>query len=324
MKVPDLATIKRQAERNHYDLDNIPWEQGVDHGKWFYPEHISPLFHTPSYAKLTLDEQKTYNQIYAQAINEQFIFLEDVFLVRFLGDLSARLKKKLPADLQEAIANFVEEEVKHTEMFRKLARVTAPGRYMDTDYHFLRLRGTEKRALAFMAKHPDKFVFWTWLALAFEEKTVDYYRQYVHHQKSTPEHELDPLYFAVHKAHMMDEVRHVQVDHHLIHYFYDQCGPMLKAFNVKLVFRMLKSYLTPKRTQVRVLDELVHRCPRLKPLRNDMVHQVKNSPTWQPATYARKNAPQTFALFDAYPEFHELQRFAQCYEPQEVSPYLVG
>lgn len=319
MNVLPLDTLKRRADQNAYSIDDLEWSRGVDFERHFFPEHLTPLSHTAVYAQLGPDERRIYNQLYGQMVNEQFIFLEDRFLVRMVGNLRRSTRLDLPADLLEALDVFVEEEVKHTEMFRRLARLTCPERYERSDYHFLRLGRAEDALLGFMARRPDFFVFWCWMALAFEEKTVDYYRHYQRHQKERPDLPLDPLYTDVHRLHMLDEVRHVQIDHHLIHAFYDRCGALLRGLNVRLLARTLRAYTRPARTNMRIVEDLARRCPRLAPLLGDMKAQLRalgRSADWQSIVYSRKNAPQTFALFDEYPEMHALAgSVLLCYEP---------
>jgi hypothetical protein len=317
-----LDTLRKRADANAYDIDEIDWKRGVDFTRFFFPEHLTPLPHTSAWAELEPAERLTYNQLYAQAINEQFVFLEDRFLVRVVGGLRERSKLDLPAELVGALDVFVEEEVKHTEMFRRLARLTAPETYATSDYHFLRLGRAEDAMLSFMARRPDFFVFWVWMALAFEEKTVDYYRHYQRHEKERPDAPLDPLYTDVHRFHMLDEVRHVQIDHHLVREFYDRCGALLRGLNVRLLARTLRAYTRPKRTNLRVVEELARRHPRLAPRVETLKRQLRELAArrdWQEITYSRRNAPQTFALFDAHPEMHALAGSVLfCYEPEPV------
>jgi hypothetical protein len=321
VNVLPLETINKRAAANAYQLQAIDWTKGIDFTKRFFPEHLTPLTHTAVYHELTPAEQLDYNQLYGCATNEQFVFLEERFLVQFVGGLRKKTKLDLPQDLLAALDTFVEEEVKHTEMFRKLARMTDPARYATSDYYFLRLGRAEGALLDFMSRRPDFFVFWVWLAVAFEEKTIDYYRHFQRHAKEHPDRPLDPLYTDVHRHHMLDEVRHVQIDHHLVKHFYDRCGPWLRALNVKLIARTLGAYARPRRTNIRIVEELARRHPRLAPLLPAMKEQIKAlawGGGWQQVTYSRKNAPQTFALFDEYPEMHALKSVLLCYEPEPV------
>ena len=322
VKVLPLETIAKRAEKNHYDLDDLPWAQGLDFTKFFFPEHLTPLYHTPIYQELNDEQQLAYNQLYGQAVNEQFIFLEDRFLVQFLGNMLPKHRATLEPALVDALDNFVEEEVKHTEMFRKLGRLSNAARYAESDFYFLRLGRAEGALLDFMARRPDFFVFWCVLGVAFEEKTIDYFRHYQRHEKERPDRPLDPLYYEVHRAHMLDEVRHVQIDHHLVKHFYEHRGAFVRTINYKLIARTLRAYTRPKRTNMRIVEDLVRVRPELAPQLEAMQAQIRAlawSKDWQEISYSRKNVPQTFALFDEFPELHALSRDLLCYEPEPVS-----
>jgi hypothetical protein len=73
---------------------------------------------------------------------------------------------------------------------------------------------------------------------------------------------------------------------------------------------------------MRIVEELARLHPRLAPRLDDMKAQLRalaSCSAWQEITYSRKNAPQTFALFDEYPEMHALAGSVLfCYEPQPV------
>jgi hypothetical protein len=314
LNVVPLETIAKRAGDNHYDLESIPWDKGVDFSRYFFPEHLTPLFHCPVYEQLTEPQRLTYNQLYGQATNEQFIFLEERFLVQFLGNLMKKKRHEMPADLVEALDNFVVEEIKHTEMFRKLARLSNAERYNDSDYYFLRLGRAEGGLLDWMAKRPDFFNFWCVMGLAFEEKTIDYFRHYQRHAKERPDKPLDPLYYEIHKLHMLDEVRHVQIDHHLVKLFYETQGAIGRKINVKVISKMLQAYARPKRTSIRVAEGLVEAHPELKPKLETICAQLRALP-WSAITYTPKNVPQTYALFEEYPELRHISANLLAYEP---------
>lgn len=323
MKLLPLETLRRRAEANAFDIEAIDWGRGVDFTRPFFPVHLTPLSHTAVWAELTPAERLDYNQLYAQSTNEQFIFLEEGFLVRVVGGVEACGGLGLPADLREALRGFHEEEVKHTEMFRRLNRLTDPAAYGASDFRFLRLGKAEDAVLGLTARKPGWLVFWVWLALAFEEKTIDYYRHYQRHAKERPDEPLDPLYEQVHHYHMLDEVRHVQIDHHLVRELYVRCGRLVREVNVRLVARTLAAYARPKRTNMRLAEALCSRHPRLAPRLAEMKSQLRELATcrsWQEMTYSRRNAPQTFALFDEFPEMHALARVLLCYTPERVGP----
>ena len=65
--------------------------------------------------------------------------LEDRFLIQMVRGLKKRGRTHLPGLLWTCLDMFVEEEVKHTDMFRQLARRSVPGRYEKSDYYFMKL-----------------------------------------------------------------------------------------------------------------------------------------------------------------------------------------
>lgn len=312
--IPDLATIQRRAAQNAFELDQAAWGQGVDRERQWFPERFTPLAHCEVYQELRPEERRTYNQLYAQATNEQFILLEEGFLIRFAARMLAT--NRLPAELQEALVGFVEEEVKHTEMFRRLNRLADPERYAKRDFSFVQVGRAEEWGLELMSRHPQLFAFWCWGALIFEEKTVDYYRQYQRHAREQADAPLDPLHEEIHRLHALDEVRHVQIDMHLIQHIYDPRGSWVRGLNSRVIRRLLGAYTRPKRAGQRLVEELCRLHPRLADRLPAMRSQLLAlGQEWQALTYSRKNAPQTFSMFDAYPEFHSLSRVLLCYDP---------
>src|SRR6266850_2175709 len=95
----------------------------VDFSKLFLPEQFTPLFHTSAYANLSAEQRRRYNQLYALYFNEQIIFFETSLSESVLLPLA---DSRLPADLTVALREFMEEEQRHTRMFRALNEACAP------------------------------------------------------------------------------------------------------------------------------------------------------------------------------------------------------
>ena len=53
-------------------------DDAIDFSRYFMPERLTPLFHTPSYAHLSEEQRRRYNQLHACYLNEQTIFFERV------------------------------------------------------------------------------------------------------------------------------------------------------------------------------------------------------------------------------------------------------
>jgi hypothetical protein len=322
MNLPDLKTIGDAALKHSYDINKILWHRGVDRSLYFFPEVLTPLYHCASYRNvLDEDDRKAYNQLFAQYVSEQFIFLEDRFLCKVVESLLP-WSVGVSVDLKRCLEIFLEEEVKHTEMFRRLNRICSPERYGVKDYYFLRLKKHEDRLLKMMAALPRQLNFWIWIALIFEEKTVDYFTHYRMQQRDGQSGKLDPLHYQVHQYHMLDEARHVQIDEHLLKYIFDNSNSIVRTMNVLLLRQSMRNYTTPKRANVCIIEEL---CNSRRHLRNQVeklsaeVRSQKGRSPYQMAQFSRRNFPKTFSYFDSYPDISSaMQNVILTYSPEEI------
>ena len=69
-------------------------------------------------------------------------------------------------------------------------------------------------------------------------------------------------------------------------------------------------FSTPKRAQLRVVDELVREFPELRKRRPEMRRQVlalSADDEYRTSLYSREIVPRTFARFDATPELRALK-----------------
>jgi hypothetical protein len=322
MNLPDLKTIGDNAVRHSYDINKILWHKSVDKSLHYFPEVLTPLYHCASYRNvLDDDDRRAYNQLFAQYVSEQFIFLEDRFLCRVVERLLP-WSVGISSDLKRCLEIFLEEEVKHTEMFRRLNRICYPERYTNSDYFFLRLQKHEDRLLNMMASMPRQLNFWIWVALLFEEKTIDYFSHYRMQQRDSNMNRLDPLHYQVHQYHMLDEARHVQIDEHLLKYIFETSNPLIRSMNIMLLRQTMKNYTTPKRANLLIIEDLCksrrHLRNQVEKLSNDVRSQKGRSP-YQIAQCSRKNFPKTFSYFDSYSDVSAaMQEVVQTYDPVEV------
>jgi hypothetical protein len=319
MSLPELKAIAEAALKNMYSIDRISWHKGVDSGLHFFPESLTPLYHCASYRNvLDDDDRRCYNQLFAQYVSEQFIFLEDRFLCKVVEGLLP-WATGISVDLKKCLEIFLEEEIKHTEMFRRLNRLCNPERYESQDYYFLRLRKHENALMNLMAKMPRHLNFWIWIALLFEEKTIDYFSHYRMQQRDEKQSKLDPMHYQVHQFHMLDEARHVQIDEHLLRYIFDKSPFPVRSMNILLLQRTMKSYTTPKRANILIIEDLcrmrrhlTHQADRL----SEDVRAQKGQSPYQLAQYSRRNFPKTFSYFDSYQDVSDAMRSViQTYSP---------
>jgi len=274
----------------------------VDRGKPFIPEELTPLFHTPSYRELTEAQRLRYNQLQALYFNEQIMFFETVLGRPILGAL---LRAPLPPRLADGVRQFRDEEERHTEMFRQLNRRAAPHLYTDRDHHFVQVPAAWRAVTAWAVGHPAWFPLFLWLMLLQEERSVYYSRGHLRSRSS-----LEPCFVAVHRAHMADEVGHVRWDEELLDVLWRRAGPSRRRLNAKLFAWMLEElFSTPKRAQLRVVDELCRELPELREHRPEMRRQLlalSRDEGYRATLYSREIVPRTFARFDAAPELRSL------------------
>ncbi|MCB0419572.1 MAG: diiron oxygenase, partial [Bdellovibrionales bacterium] len=223
-----LRTLNEQSEKRAIFLTDVDWDLSIDYETPWMPESFLAVSYLPSYQKLSDRLRLKFNQHYALALCEQFIWFEQdtisPILVKIMSD------RKLPLDLESALKNFVKEESLHSEMFWRLLEKAAPELYPTRKYAFLKYGPKQRFFYKMIIEHYDFFVVWIWMAIYFEEKTLDISSRYQKEIHEKGESALDPVFSRVHYLHLMDEVRHVQVDQYLLSYFYD----MTTSFQRKL------------------------------------------------------------------------------------------
>jgi len=312
-----LARLNDAARAHAYDIDALPWAGGVDRERMFFPEDQMPLAFVPSWQLLREDEARQANQWYACAVSEQFIFLEEAFLVPAVQALLRTKETKRDHALCEALETFVVEEQKHGEMFRRALVCADAERYGQTSSSSSSSSSrpapfyTPARAgVAFGAlclRLPTIFVAWPWLGMILEEKTIAYHRAY--ERAVTAGASLDPLHHAVHRFHFLDEARHVQLERVLIERLWDPATTVLKDLNRPLLFRALAQYTRPRRQSVsaNIVRALGERFPRMQHLVEPLIDELmalRDDQAFQRQIYGHDAIPQTFRALQSRPELH--------------------
>ena len=278
-------------------------DAAVDAGKRFIPEELTPLFYTRSYRQLDDTQRLRYNQLHALYFNEQILFFETAL---GHGLLEALLRQPWPYRLAEGLRQFRDEERQHSEMFRRLNRRCAPHLYADDDFHFLQVSAAWRSVSRWAVDHPLRFPLFLWLMLVQEERSMFYSRAYIKHRQS-----LEPHFVKAHRLHLADEVGHVRWDEELIDALWQRANPLLRQVNAKLFAWMLDELFgTPKRAQLRVIEELGRELPELRPRQPEMRRQLlalSRDEAYRTSLYSRAIVPRTFARFDATPEFRALE-----------------
>lgn len=274
----------------------------VDPARCFIPAELTPLFHTPAYGELTEAQRLRYNQLHALYFNEQIQFFETV-----LGRpiLSALLGETWPERLAKGLRQFHDEELQHTEMFRRLNRIAAPHLYGGGELRFVKVPAFWTAVMRWAVEHPVSLPLFLWLMLLQEERSLHYSRVYLRHQDS-----IDPLFVETHRLHLLDEAKHVRWDEELLDDLWQRASPLVRTLNARLFAWMLEEFFgAPKRAQLRVIEELAREMPdlrgRLPEMRRQLL-ELSRDETFRKTLYSREIVPRTFARFDECPELRGL------------------
>lgn len=271
-------------------------------GKPFIPADLTPLYHASIYRELKESESLRYNQLHALYFNEQIMFFETA-----LGRpvLTALLRERWPDRLADGLRQFLDEELRHTEMFRQLNRRCAPHLYGERDHCFVEVPAFWTAAMRWAVSHPLSLPLFLWLMLLQEERSLYYSRAYLRHPSP-----LDPAFVEAHRLHLADEAKHVRWDEELLDALWLRAHPLLRTLNARLFAWMLEEFFgAPKRAQLRVLDELARELPELRGRLPEMRRQVlalSRDEAYRETLYSREIVPRTFARFDECPEFRTL------------------
>ena len=320
MQIRTMRELNRDVRKNSFALEGLGWDRGVDPARKWCPDVLTHLYYCPSWALLSPEEKLTYNQLFAMGVCEQFLLLEDILLVRGMRRIIDAAGKRLSGEMRAGLENLIVEEQKHGEMFRRLLKASAPEMYRDRDLAIYEMSAIERKIVDFFLWGTPVFVAWVFVAMIFEEKSIDFYRKYLAAEKTE---QLDPLYREVHRAHAQEEVRHVQIDHHLVDLFWDGAPGWKQKLNHRVFYWIMTKFARPERTVRRMLDLLVERHPRVAAHREPLVEEalaVAADPVWQRASYSRSAQPLTFQVFDRYPDFHLLEKIFPQYRRPEAAP----
>jgi rubrerythrin len=287
----------------------------IDHSRLFVCPTLTPLFYTAGYRELLPAQALRANQITALYFNELIGFFEKSLAPPLLAALSRSEAATVSPELQEALRRFAEEERRHSEMFRSLNRLSAPSWYARGDYHVLAVPRLASAVLRFLTRHPVAFPAVLFLMLAMEEHSIEVSRRC----GLVAKERIEPTWAAVYRAHLEDEVRHVQMDWHLLDRFYDGRSAAVRRVNAVLLRVMFANFfLRPTRSGPRVVSLLVREFPQLAARKPRMVGELRRLPSrpeYVAMMYSRAATPVTFALFDRFPELRAMARVLTSYTP---------
>ncbi len=301
-KQVSLAALERHAQRHGKPWDDPALAQTPDLNRRFTADSLCPLAHAPLWPTLGERQRRRYNQLVGLYQNELTVMFETgiaaTVLPRLIGDHA------LPAELRSALATFLEDERQHTAAFRALNHAAAPSWYEGGDFHILQLPAALAAGFRQITKRPGKFPFLFWMMLIMEERSLMISR------RIAAEEDVCPRWAAVFRAHLIDEVRHVQTDWHLLDRFWQTRSHLTRQANAWLLrATVLGLFLKPGRANVRLVDLLIADFPDLASRRAELVAAVRKlggAAGYRTMMYSPESAPITCKLFGELPELRGL------------------
>ncbi|MCX6938815.1 MAG: diiron oxygenase [Verrucomicrobia bacterium] len=290
---------------NPTTLDPARFRLGVvDKSRRFLPESLTPLAHTSVYAVLSPAVRLRYNQLFASAYHEQFIYLESMLA----GPILPALMRHYAGDpLAERLRIFQAEERIHSHWFHLLHRASEPALYADNRHVFVSSPRLAQRIFDGCARRPAAFPFVLWLAMIIEERTLPASREIIREADS-----LEPHYVALHRLHAADEAGHVSCDAELIRRLWPALSPAGRLLNRWLFVTLLREFFqAPKRAGWAVVLQLAREHPEITPLLPRLRREINalgSRADYLGTLYSRAREPRTFALAD---RFRELRRLEQ-------------
>ena len=297
--------------------DGIDWRTPIDRSRWFFCETLTPLYYTAVYRDLGAQHKLRYNQLTAMMANEIIGFMETEFLVAALSAVGSREgDRRQPADLHAAVIRFRDDERRHAEIWHNLNRLSEPEWYASRSRRLLSIPRGALTAARLVARRPVAFPVVFWLQLVQEERSLEISRRCMRVSSQV----MEPRYAAAYGAHLPDEARHVQIDRHLIDRFYRPRSIAVRQATA-LLFRVIVGtmLMTPVHSTARVVRLLAAEYPELAPLVPRMLRELKglqDSVEYHEMMYSRRTTPVTFALFDEFPEFHQMRAVFRGYVPK--------
>ncbi|MEM9418746.1 MAG: diiron oxygenase [Planctomycetota bacterium] len=288
----------------------------IDANAYFLCPSLTPLWYTPSYARLEEEDRRFYNQLTGLMNIEAIGWFESTFLPA-LSAAAARLPQDKDGwDLSRAIERFAADEREHIQWWEQLHAQSCAAIGLPRDTRLLRIKPLGQRVMSALARRGRWVSAVFWIMLALEEHSLEIARR----NMGPVATQIDHTHLQAHRDHLRDETRHVQLDWHLIDRFYATQTTPMRHMNARLFSAVLERFLLPPvRGAVQVLDWWVANRPHLAERRDTMKRElagVGEDPEYRAMMYSRRTTPVLFALLNRHPEMRAL---AQRLEGQSSS-----
>lgn len=304
LKSLPLQKLNLLSQNRRFALEDLNFVESPQAQHWAPPQ-MTPLSYLKSFQKLTRPQQMRYNQLFALGVAEQFIWFEGELIGNILPQVAKKTEDK---DLQRAILYFLEDEEKHSEMFWQLLEKQEPKLYPNRKFAFLNLGKAQKFLVNFMIRRPQWNLVWIWMAIFFEERTMDYSQKYI--ETAGTDGGLNENFVQAHRLHLQDEARHFQMDLYFLKEYYDPQSKWKKWWAQFMMKRLMKAYTSPRRISFKILERLMIEYPDLtiatvESLKQELL-QIRHNQDFIQSAFGEKAVPRSRELMRRYPEMRAI------------------
>jgi hypothetical protein len=306
----DVSIPKRMIEAPAFDLSQLGLSKGIDFSKKFMPYSLTQIAYLPSFKYVPDRDKLRYNQLNGLALCEQFIFLEKIILEPTIANILKSGRFMLSESLRAYLGRFIDDEEKHAEMFWRVLELADPQRYEKRKLWICDYPKYSTLGLTLLTKYPHIVHSWIWLALIFEERTIDISKKY------RSEEDIEPLFRQAHDLHMSEEVFHVAMDRIFVDHCYASESYAFRWLSTQIFKLIMSKYTAPRRTATMIIDELSKDSAEMRMLRPrllDELRYLKDDMIFQEAMFPRRSFPQTFGQMDRFPEMSSVGEIMPSY-----------
>jgi hypothetical protein len=249
----------------------------------YLPEAFTPLSWHPLYRSLTRDERVRYNQLTGLLYNEHFQVFERDFFERLLAAIDDGHRLAHRADLRSSLEASHRDEIRHRGMFHCFAQRHAGELYRGRQLHFIDIGRTGRRVVGLLARRGVLVPFNLRLLTQIETYSCRLAERVLADGRDGLG-ERDEDYRTVHRLHLRDEMRHVDVDIDLIAFVDLARAPHWSVWEDAIVARLFRTLIAPRRATARIIARLAHEYPRLQPRRHDLLQAAyagSRHPGWR-------------------------------------------
>lgn len=283
----------------------------IDFTRPFVPEDYTQLYYTPLYRGLHREHRLRYNQLFGIRINEYIMMLEADLVERLLRPLRRHPSVASDAALVQCLDTMIEEERQHFRCFLALNRLCRPELFRERERFFSVLPWPVRTVFGAVGLVSGRLAFALWYLMAMEESSTALARDMAKHPVTETLGPLEPNFAGVHRDHMRDEARHLQIDGILVERSLAGAGRATRALNARLFKSLLDTVTRPTRagSGVKVIRQLVREMPELSWHEERMIAAVlalRDDRAFQASLFNRAAMPLTFGVFDRAHELHDL------------------